>query len=189
VWLLRYHLVYYDPLPSLFEQQRPLVQELRSELYIFGCAKPMVSPTLSAVTTGPDLPWIAQNKGLSEDECFRLFVSPPTWCISGLRPRQSLTWRASAKLAVPLLESPRKVSHRHGAVSEPGVIYSLTSPGGWRWVRVAQTPSRCSTVPQPAHLSAGRGPGEVRADQRGGVSTAGWREGRVRDGLLETFLP
>lgn len=152
-------LVCYDPLRLSYEEVSSLVLELAAQSSTISEGQPRLVeiPTLFGGAYGPDIPWVAQNKGLSEEEVLRLFTEA-TYVVYmlGFAPGNPYLGGLPPRLAVPRLESPRKVVPAGTvAVANQAVVYSLTSPGGWRWF--GRTPIKMfdpSSNP-PTYLRAG----------------------------------
>ena len=152
-------LVYYDPLVLSFEQARSKVLELAGETSTAPEEKARLVeiPTLYGGAYGPDIPFVARYHNLSEEEVVRIH-SEATYTVYmlGFVPGNPYLGGLPPQLAVPRLESPRKrVPAGTVAIANQAVIYSLTSPGGWRWL--GRTPIKMFDASRnpPTYLQAG----------------------------------
>lgn len=106
---------------------------------------------------GPDLEWVAGEKGISPEEVIRLHhsITYHVYMI-GFLPGFPYMGRTDTKLEVPRKERPVPVVA--GGVGITGVqtgIYPLNSPGGWQII--GRTPTRLFNPESdpPIHLQAG----------------------------------
>ena len=131
-------LVFYDPLAATFEEVRDQVLALAGQTasVVVGEARLREIPTVFGGAYGPDLPSVAQRVGLSEDEVIREFTEATyTVYMLGFAPGNPYLGGLPPHLALPRLESPReRVPAGTVAIANQATIYSLTSPGGWRWL-------------------------------------------------------
>src|SRR5581483_4988097 len=115
-------------------------------------------PTVYGGEYGPDLPRVAEQVGLSEQEVVRLHAAARQRVyMLGFVPGHPYMGDLPAKLAVPRLATPRTTVPR-GSVAIAGgqtVIYALTAPGGWSLL--GRTPLRLFDPFQdpPAYCSPG----------------------------------
>ncbi len=115
-------------------------------------------PTVYGGEYGPDLPRVAAQTGLSEEEVVRLHAGARQRVyMLGFVPGHPYMGDLPAALAVPRLATPR-TSVPQGSVAIAGgqtVIYALTAPGGWSLL--GRTPLRLFDPFQdpPAYFSPG----------------------------------
>ena len=137
-------LVYYDPFQAAFDDIAAALRGLSLDSDEVEDASRIVEiPTLYGGDYGPDLPFVARNSGMSEQEVveihsgtdylvYAMGFSPGFPYLGGLDPR----------LDTPRLKSPR-TSIPAGSVgiaeTQTGV-YPVSSPGGWQLI--GRTPLR-----------------------------------------------
>jgi inhibitor of KinA len=131
-------LVHYDPLATGYEAVRDLVLDLAGETPadIEQESRLRSIPTVFGGAYGPDLPEVAQLLRMSEEEVLRQFTEP-TYIVYmiGFSPGNAYLGGLPAQLALPRLLSPReRVPAGTVALAHQVNIYSVTSPGGWRWL-------------------------------------------------------
>jgi len=131
-------LVYYDPMLLSFEDARSIVLDLAARIDDVSEEQTRLVeiPTLFGGAYGPDIPWIAQYKGMSEEDVLKTFTDA-TYVVYmlGFAPGNPYLGGLPPQLAVPRLDSPRKVVPAGTvAIANQASIYSLNSPGGWRWL-------------------------------------------------------
>jgi len=132
-------LVYFDPLELSRNRLKKLVDDLlereegRSTHGNEG--KTVVVPVVYGGEFGPDLPFVAEHAGLSEDEVITLHASRPYLVyMLGFIPGFPYLGGMPERLSTPRLERPR-VRIPAGSVGIAGGqtgFYPLESPGGWR---------------------------------------------------------
>ena len=137
-------LVYYDPFQAAFDDIAAALRGLSLDSNEVEDVRRIVEiPTLYGGDYGPDLPFVARNSGMSEQEVveihsgtdylvYAMGFSPGFPYLGGLDPR----------LDTPRLKSPR-TSIPAGSVgiaeTQTGV-YPVSSPGGWQLI--GRTPLR-----------------------------------------------
>lgn len=152
-------LVYYDPLRLSFEETRALVLELvkESPAVTNQQARLREIPTVFGGAYGPDLLSVAQHKKMTEEEFLRRYTEVTyTVYMLGFSPGNPYLGGLPPELAMPRLESPReRVPAGTVAIANQANIYSLTSPGGWRWL--GRTPLKLfdPTKDPPVYLQDG----------------------------------
>ncbi|MBO1438169.1 5-oxoprolinase subunit PxpB [Meiothermus sp. CFH 77666] len=91
---------------------------------------------------GPDLPWVAQETGLSVEEVVRLHSTPVYRVFAtGFTPGFPFLGPLAEPLCLPRRRSPRALVPAHAvaiAGNQTG-IYPLPSPGGWHLIGTALT--------------------------------------------------
>jgi inhibitor of KinA len=131
-------LVHYDPLATGYDAVRDLVLAL-AEATPVDTSRPSrlrEIPTVYGGTYGIDLADVARQKGMSEEEVIALHSGATyTVYMLGFSPGNPYLGGLPSELAMPRLESPReRVPEGTVAIANQAVVYSLTSPGGWRWL-------------------------------------------------------
>lgn len=131
-------LVYYDPLAISFEQAREHLMELAGQAADSTPQEAALKeiPTVFGGAYGPDLPVAAQLLKMSEEQLIKEFTEATyTVYMLGFAPGNPYLGGLPPHLALPRLESPRlRVPAGTVAIANQATIYSLTSPGGWRWL-------------------------------------------------------
>jgi len=131
-------LVFYDPLVTSFDQVRDRVLALAGEEAASEAATPRVIeiPTVFGGAYGPDLPSVGKLLGMSPEDVISEFTGATyTVYMLGFAPGNPYLGGLPPHLALPRLESPReRVPAGTVAIANQATIYSLTSPGGWRWL-------------------------------------------------------
>jgi inhibitor of KinA len=114
--------------------------------------------TIPVVYDGPDLPFVVQHTGLSEEEVIRRHSRPEYLVyLIGFAPGFPYLGGLPPELVTPRLEKPR-VSVPAGSVGIGGRqtgVYSVDSPGGWRLIGRTSVPLYDPRRDPPALLSAG----------------------------------
>lgn len=94
-------------------------------------------PVLYGGEMGPDLPFVAENAGLSEEEVIRIHSGTEYLIyMLGFTPGFTYLGGMSDKIATPRLQQPR-VKIPAGSVGIAGSqtgIYPIDSPGGWQLI-------------------------------------------------------
>ena len=132
-------MVHYDPAVirygALKEKLEALLHEM-GEIEI--PPSPVLEiPVLYGGEMGPDLPFVAEHSGLSEEEVIRIHSSAEYLIyMLGFTPGFTYLGGMSAKIATPRLKQPR-VKIPAGSVGIAGTqtgIYPIDSPGGWQLI-------------------------------------------------------
>ena len=163
--------IFYDPLRAVQEWKglgndtvmQDMVDLLRSLLLTDIAEKDSTSrvieiPVLYGEECGPDLSFVAQHAGLSEEEVIAIHTAGeyPVYMI-GFAPGFPYLGGMDPEIAAPRLETPR-LSVPAGTVGIAGAqtgVYPLATPGGWRMI--GRTPTalfRPDQIP-PSLLRAG----------------------------------
>lgn len=130
-------MVYYDPLKTDLSALMECLIALgeRLEGLPLPQRKVVEIPTVYGGVFGPDLPFVAEYHGLSEEEVIGLHVEPLYYVyMLGFTPGFAYLGDLPQKLATPRLRIPRSKVPA-GSVGIGGNqtgIYPLESPGGWR---------------------------------------------------------
>ena len=115
-------------------------------------------PVAYGANFGPDLAFVAQHNGLSEEQVIALHTSTPCLVyMLGFTPGFPYLGGMNPRLATPRLESPRQ-SIPAGSVGIAGAqtgIYPVTSPGGWRLIGRTPLTLFHPQTQQPFLFSAG----------------------------------
>ncbi len=138
-------LVYYDPMLLTAGELRAKLRRLLSDQAGDAAAGARVVhvPTLYGGDMGPDIGFVAQHAGVSEDEVVAIHSGVDYLVyMMGFSPGFAYLGGLDERLATPRLTSPRTVIPA-GAVSiaesQTGV-YPVASPGGWQLI--GRTPLR-----------------------------------------------
>lgn len=137
--------VHYDPgivrCDALKAQLRHLLSKV--DLGSFPPSRVLEIPVLYGGEAGPDLPFVAQQSGLSTEEVIRRHSAPDYWVyMLGFTPGFPYLGGMDPALETPRLETPR-VRIPGGSVGIAGKqtgVYPIDSPGGWQLI--GQTPVR-----------------------------------------------
>ncbi len=152
-------LVHYDPLATSFEQLKAETMALTAAATEAANheSRLVEVPTLFGGGYGPDLPDVARRLKMAEDEFLRRYTEVTfTVYMLGFAPGHPYLGGLPPELAMPRLESPReRVPAGTVAIANQATIYSLTSPGGWRWL--GRTPLKLfdPTQDPPVYLRDG----------------------------------
>lgn len=152
-------LVFYDPLVAGYEQVRDAVLALAQESTgrLAQEERLLEIPTVFGGAYGPDLPDVAARTNLTPDEVLGRFCAATyTVYMLGFAPGNPYLGGLPQELALPRLESPReRVPAGTVALANQAAIYSLTSPGGWRWLGRTAIKMFTPEVDPPTYLRAG----------------------------------
>jgi inhibitor of KinA len=152
-------LVHYDPMTTSYEAVRDIVLGLARAAHADVSVAPRLReiPTVYGGPYGIDLPDVASQKGMSEDEVIALHSGATyTVFMLGFSPGNPYLGGLPPELAMPRLDRPREiVPEGTVAIANQAVVYSVTSPGGWRWL--GRTAVKMFTPGQdpPTFLEAG----------------------------------
>lgn len=152
-------LVFYDPLAASYEEVRGQLLDLagQTESSAPQEARLREIPTVFGGAYGPDLPAVAQLLKLSEEEVVRAFTGATfTVYMLGFAPGNPYLGGLPPHLALPRLESPReRVPAGTVAIANQATIYSVASPGGWRWMGRTYLKLFDPTIDPPVYLQDG----------------------------------
>lgn len=129
--------VEFDPLVTSFDEMQAGIRDVAAHLDPSGLATPKLVqvPTLYGGEYGPDLPFVAENAGLSEAEVIQLHSQARYHVyMIGFTPGYVYLGGLPERLHTPRLPSPR-LKVPKGSVAIGGAqtgIYPVESPGGWR---------------------------------------------------------
>lgn len=115
-------------------------------------------PTTYGGEDGPDLPFIAENAGMSEVEAVEIHSSADYLVYAmGFSPGFPYLGGLDPRLAAPRLSSPRTLipAGSVGIAETQTGVYPVASPGGWRLIGRTRTPLFDPTANPPATISPG----------------------------------
>lgn len=127
----------YDPLECSVQDLLNHIQEVRQALPEDNAmpAREVVIPVHYGGEDGPDLHFVAQHTGLTEEEVVRRHTAGkyPVF-LMGFLPGFPYLGGMDERLAVPRLETPRQrvPAGSVGIAGKQTGVYPLESPGGWR---------------------------------------------------------
>ena len=131
--------IYYDPLSLSLADLRQSVERLLDRVEEIPLPAPRVVtiPTVYGGQFGPDLPFVAQHCGLTEEQVIRLHTRPTYHVyMLGFTAGYPYLGGMPKRLATPRLPSPR-LRVPVGSVGIGGNqtgVYPVESPGGWRLI-------------------------------------------------------
>ena len=153
-------LIHFDPRLTDFERLRDAVAALapdedaeRSEV-----GRLVELPTAYGGADGPDLPFIAQNAGMSEAEVVEIHSSTDYLVYAmGFSPGFPYLGGLDPRLSAPRLASPRTLipAGSVGIAETQTGVYPTASPGGWRLIGRTETPLFDPSANPPAAISPG----------------------------------
>ena len=132
-------MVHYDPFVISFGEIRKKLEDLLGEMSEIAIPpSPVLEiPVLYGGEMGPDLPFVAEHSGLSEEEVVRIHSSAEYLIyMLGFTPGFTYLGGMSEKIAAPRLKQPR-VKIPAGSVGIAGTqtgVYPIDSPGGWQLI-------------------------------------------------------
>ncbi len=132
-------MVHYDPSVIPYAQIRMKLEQLLNEMgEIEIPPSPVLEiPVLYGGGKGPDLPFVAEHAGMSEEEVVKIHSSAEYLIyMLGFTPGFTYLGGMSEKIAAPRLKAPR-VKIPAGSVGIAGTqtgVYPIDSPGGWQLI-------------------------------------------------------
>ena len=132
-------MVHYDPAVLSYQELRDRLEKLLGDMAEIEIPpSPVLEiPVLYGGEMGPDLPFVAENAGLSEEEVIRIHSSTEYLIyMLGFTPGFTYLGGMSEKIAAPRLKQPR-VRIPAGSVGIAGTqtgVYPIDSPGGWQLI-------------------------------------------------------
>lgn len=132
-------MVHYDPAVLPYQELRERLEKLLDDMgEIEIPPSPVLEiPVLYGGEMGPDLPFVAEHAGLSEEEVIRIHSSTEYLIyMLGFTPGFTYLGGMSEKIATPRLKQPR-VKIPAGSVGIAGTqtgVYPIDSPGGWQLI-------------------------------------------------------
>lgn len=132
-------MVHYDPAVLSYQELRDRLEKLLGDMAEIEIPpSPVLEiPVLYGGEMGPDLPFVAENAGLSEEEVIRIHSSTEYLIyMLGFTPGFTYLGGMSEKIAAPRLKQPR-VKIPAGSVGIAGTqtgVYPIDSPGGWQLI-------------------------------------------------------
>ncbi len=135
----------YDPLEASLDVLLPCIQSaldaLSEETPL--PAREVIIPVHYGGEDGPDLPFVAQHTGLSEEEVIRRHTAGiyPVF-LMGFLPGFPYLGGMDESLATPRLDTPRQrvPAGSVGIAGKQTGVYPLESPGGWRLIGRTRMP-------------------------------------------------
>lgn len=115
-------------------------------------------PTTYGGEDGPDLPYIAENAGMSEAEVVEIHSSADYLVYAmGFSPGFPYLGGLDPRLAAPRLASPRTLipAGSVGIAETQTGVYPVASPGGWRLIGRTRTPLFDPSANPPATIAPG----------------------------------
>jgi len=132
-------LVEYDPCKSGYEELLRELQQLESSLGSLNLPEPNILevPTLYGGEGGPDLGFVCENSGLSEEQVIEIHSAKPYLIyMLGFAPGFPYLGGMDERLETPRLKTPR-TKIPGGSVGIAGKqtgLYPNDSPGGWQLI-------------------------------------------------------
>ena len=132
-------MVHYDPSVIRFGELKEKLEKLLGEMSEIEIPpSPVLEiPVLYGGEMGPDLPFVAEHAGLSEEEVVRIHSSTEYLIyMLGFTPGFAYLGGMSERIAAPRLTEPR-VLIPAGSVGIAGTqtgVYPIDSPGGWQLI-------------------------------------------------------
>lgn len=130
-------LIQFDPLKITFDELKVQLEKLEKALPNTSSTQEKVIHEIPVLYDGEDLPFVARNSSLSEEEVIRLHSSEDYLIyMLGFLPGFAYLGGLDEKLHCPRLTSPREKIPA-GSVGIGGKqtgIYPMASPGGWRLI-------------------------------------------------------
>ena len=153
-------LVYYDPLTlSLAELKERLAGvEQTAEQAAPGTARVVEIPALYGGEYGPDLEFVADHSGLSQEEVVRVHAGMDYLIYGmGFTPGFAYLGGMSERIATPRLQTPRTLipAGSVGIAERQTGVYPIASPGGWRLI--GRTPVQLFDAGRDPPVLAGPG--------------------------------
>ena len=138
-------LINYDPLTLPPDELEGRVRELTQDLDQTAPAASRVVelPTVYGDDHGPDLGYVAEHNGLTEEEVIELHSGTDYLVyMMGFTPGFTYLGGMSEKIATPRLQTPRTVipAGSVGIAERQTGVYPIESPGGWQLI--GRTPVR-----------------------------------------------
>jgi inhibitor of KinA len=130
-------LVSYDPRETTFDTVVARLADLEAHAAESPVPPPRVVeiPTAYGGEFGPDLPFVAQHNGLTEDQAVAIHCGTDYLVyMMGFSPGFTYLGGMSERIAAPRLETPRTAipAGAVGIAQRQTGIYPVESPGGWR---------------------------------------------------------
>ena len=154
-------LIHYDPRLTDFERLRDAVLSLapdegaaRSE----SVGRLVELPTAYGGANGPDLPYVAENAGMSEADAVKIHSSTDYLVYAmGFSPGFPYLGGLDPRLSAPRLSSPRTLipAGSVGIAETQTGVYPTSTPGGWRLIGRTETPLFDPTANPPTAISPG----------------------------------
>ncbi|MFB5190598.1 5-oxoprolinase subunit PxpB [Alicyclobacillus fastidiosus] len=152
--------IFYNPLVLAYEDVQRQVMERLRQLDAEAAPESRIVdiPVCYGGQFGPDLEFVAEYHGLSEDEVIRIHSAPLYQVhMIGFAPGFPYLGGLSERIATPRLTTPR-VRIPKGSVGIAGDqtgIYPIETPGGWQLIGKCPVPLFQPTAHPPCLLRAG----------------------------------
>jgi KipI family sensor histidine kinase inhibitor len=130
-------LVAYDPRLTRFDALRAALEAIEQRLAGVPAPPPRIVeiPTAYGGEFGPDLPFVAEHAGLSQDEVVAIHSGADYLVyMMGFSPGFTYLGGMSERIATPRLRTPRTAipAGSVGIAQQQTGIYPVESPGGWQ---------------------------------------------------------
>ena len=153
-------LIHYDPRLTDFDSLRSAILALAPEEggERSRGGRLVELPTAYGGEDGPDLPYVAENAGMSEAEVVEIHSSADYLVYAmGFSPGFPYLGGLDPRLAAPRLPSPRTLipAGSVGIAETQTGVYPVASPGGWRLIGRTRTPLFDPTANPPTAIAPG----------------------------------
>jgi inhibitor of KinA len=132
-------LVTFDPAAVGHAEVQAKISEIEKRAKKIPAAQPRLVevPVCYGGEFGPDLDWVATQRGLTAEKVVELHIAPTYHAyFLGFAPGFAYLGDLAEELAVPRLETPRKevAAGSVGIAGRQSAIYPFGTPGGWRLI-------------------------------------------------------
>ena len=132
-------LITFDATAVNHSQVQTEISELAKRAKKLPAAKPRLVevPVCYGGEYGPDLEWVAAQRGLTPEKVVELHIAPTYHAyFLGFAPGFAYLGELAEELAVPRLETPRTevAAGSVGIAGRQSAIYPFGTPGGWRLI-------------------------------------------------------
>lgn len=132
-------LITFDPAAVDHAEVQARISELEKRTKKIPAAEPRVVevPVCYGGEFGPDLEWVAAQRGLTAEKVVELHFEPTYHAyFLGFAPGFAYLGDLPEEIAVPRLETPRKevAAGSVGIAGRQSAIYPFGTPGGWRLI-------------------------------------------------------
>ena len=131
--------IFHDPLVLSRDDLIPLVGDSLKGLSVTESSEKriLVIPVLYGGEKGPDMGFVAEHAGFSEEEVIRRHTSKDCYCfMMGFTPGFGYLGGMDEALETPRLKTPRTriTAGSVGIAGKQTGVYSIDSPGGWQLI-------------------------------------------------------